>query len=82
MANVAPPLPTEFLPSTVNWKLETVIFSHTPNPGPDLSAFIESIPLGKIKIAESGTYTLAVKPIKKVGSHVMNLRSVTLKKTN
>jgi HEAT repeat protein len=38
------------------------------------------IPLGKVKIAEAGTYTLAVKPTKKVGPHVMNLRSVILKK--
>jgi len=45
-------------------------------------ARFRAISLGKIKIAEAGTYTIAVKPIKKVGSHVMNLRSITLKKTN
>lgn len=44
-------------------------------------ARFRSIPLGKVKIAEAGTYTLAVKPIKKLGTYVMNLRSVTLKRT-
>ena len=44
-------------------------------------AQFKAIPLGAITIAEAGTYTLAVKPIKKVGSYVMNLRSVTLKRT-
>ncbi|MBN1845691.1 MAG: DUF1080 domain-containing protein [Sedimentisphaerales bacterium] len=40
------------------------------------------VPLGKVKIAEPGTYCLSVKPEKVAGTYVMNLRSVTLKKTD
>jgi hypothetical protein len=43
-------------------------------------ARFETVALGTVKITEAGTYTVAVKPIKKVRTYVMNLRSVTLRR--
>ena len=47
---------------------------------PDTGAFTNFVKrvIGKVKLAEPGDYTLAVKPVKKPGVAVMDLRAVTL----
>ncbi len=43
-------------------------------------ARFETVVVGTVEIKEAGTYTVAVKPIKKLHTYVMNLRSVTLRR--
>ena len=42
-------------------------------------ARFKAVELGTVSIDEAGTYTVTVKPLKKPGDFVMNLRSVTLR---